>query len=112
MTRFVIEPQVTLELAEARAAIPAQHRLLVTRPCSLAVRRAVAQGVQPSGLVVVHEPGRVLTSRELSRVLGAPVVAEVDYDPVVARCVDAGLLRSRLPRPLANQVVQSWKGAA
>lgn len=90
----------------------AQHRLLVLRPCYLSVRRAVAQGVQPTGLVVVHEPGRVLTARELSRVMGAPLVAEVDYDPNVARCVDAGLLRTRLPRPLASQVVQTWKGAA
>jgi len=90
----------------------AQQRLLVLRPCYLAVRRAVANGVQPTGLVVVHEPGRVLTARELSRVLNAPLVAEVDYDPNVARCVDAGLLSTRLPRPLAGQVSQSWRGAA
>lgn len=96
-----------LELHEA-----AQHRLLVTRPCYLAMRRAVAQGVQATGLVVVLEPGRALSAHDLSRVLGVPVVAEVQYDPMVSRAVDAGLLRSRLPRPLANQLAQSWKGAA
>jgi hypothetical protein len=33
-------------------------------------------------------------------VVGAPVLAEIEADPAVARAVDAGLLRGRLPRSL------------
>jgi len=86
----------------------ASHRLLVARPCYLGLRRAVASGVQPSGIVLVGEPGRALTARDVERALGAPVVAELAYDPAVARAVDAGLLAARLPRSLAH----SLKGAA
>lgn len=82
----------------------ATHNLLVTRPCYLALRRAVAMGVQPSGIVLVGEPGRALTARDVERSLGAPVVAELQYDPAVARAVDAGLLAARLPRSLAHSL--------
>ncbi|MGB8861422.1 MAG: hypothetical protein WCC60_19345 [Ilumatobacteraceae bacterium] len=82
----------------------ATHNLLVTRPCYLALRRAVAAGVQPTGIVLLHEPGRALTARDVERSLGAPVVAELHYDPAVARAVDAGLLAARLPRSLAHSL--------
>ena len=84
----------------------ATHNLLVTRPCYLALRRAVGCGVQPSGVVLLTEPGRALSRRDVERALGAPVVAEVQYDPAVARAVDAGLLAARLPRSLAHQLAQ------
>jgi len=82
----------------------ATHSLLVTRPCYLALRRAVATGLQPSGIVLIEEPGRALTARDVERSLNAPVVAELQYDPAVARAVDAGLLASRLPRSLAHSL--------
>lgn len=82
----------------------ATHSLLVTRPCYLALRRAVATGLQPTGIVLIDEPGRALTARDVERSLGAPVVAELQYDPAVARAVDAGLLASRLPRSLAHSL--------
>lgn len=82
----------------------APHRLLVTRPCYLSLRRAVASGLQPSGIVLLGEPGRALSARDVERSLGAPVVAELAYDPAVARAVDAGLLASRLPRSLAHSL--------
>ncbi|CAB4847851.1 MAG: hypothetical protein F2772_02835 [Actinobacteria bacterium] len=84
----------------------ATHRLLVTRPCYLALRRAVGCGVQPTGVVLVAEPGRALGARDVERALGAPVLAELPYDPAVARAVDAGLLATRLPRSLAHQIGQ------
>ena len=74
--------------------------LLVLRPCYLALRRAMGQPRRPDGLVVIGEPGRALGSDDLAEVLGAPVRAEIDLDPAVARAVDAGLLASRLPRLL------------
>jgi len=82
----------------------ATHSLLVTRPCYLSLRRAVATGLHPTGIVLIDEPGRALTARDVERSLGAPVVAELQYDPAVARAVDAGLLASRLPRSLAHSL--------
>jgi len=85
-------------------ATAATHSLLVTRPCYLALRRAVATGLHPTGIVLILEPGRALTARDVERSLSAPVVAELQYDPAVARAVDAGLLASRLPRSLAHSL--------
>jgi cellulose biosynthesis protein BcsQ len=83
-------------------AASATHSLLVIRACYLALRRATAAPLQPSGLVVVSEPGRALSSVDVEQVLGVPVIADIAYDPAVARAVDAGLLVSRLPRSLAR----------
>src|SRR4029077_15627189 len=74
--------------------------LLVVRPCFLALRRAAAAPVRPSPVVLVDEPGRSLGRRDVEDALGAPVRAEVRWDPAVARSVDAGLLSTRLPRTL------------
>jgi len=73
--------------------------LAVLRPCYLALRRALAAPLRPTGVVLVTEPGRALQSRDVEDVLGVPVWAEVPLDPAVARAVDAGLLAARLPRP-------------
>lgn len=85
------------EAAEAFVA-GAARSVLVTRLCFLGLRRAAAAEVRPSAVVVVREPGRVLDRADVERSLGVPVVAEVAVDPAVARAVDAGLARSRLPR--------------
>lgn len=90
----------------------ALQNLLVTRPCYLGLRRAIAAGLQPTGIVLVDEPGRALTARDVERSLNAPVVAHVHYDPAVARAVDAGLLASRLPRTLSHSLAQSVQLAA
>ena len=78
----------------------AEHSLLVTRPCFIALRRAQQLGIRPTGIVLVDEPGRALTSSDIEHALGVPVVAEVRLDPAVARAVDAGLLTTRLPKSL------------
>jgi MinD-like ATPase involved in chromosome partitioning or flagellar assembly len=89
----------------------AQQSLLVVRPCYLALRRAAAVGDTSSVLVVIAEPGRCLARLDLERALGANVVAELPWDPGVARAVDAGLLQARLPnslsRPLARLLLHS-----
>lgn len=77
----------------------AGRRILVTRLCYLALRRA-STGPSPSGVVVVAEPGRALGPSDVTAVVDAPVVAVVPVDPAVARLVDAGLLATRPPRPL------------
>jgi cellulose biosynthesis protein BcsQ len=76
--------------------------LLVMRPCYLALRRALAAPIRPSGVVLVNEPGRSLTANEIEDALGVPVRAEVPWNDGVARSVDAGLLAGRLPRTLAR----------
>jgi MinD-like ATPase involved in chromosome partitioning or flagellar assembly len=74
--------------------------LLVLRPCYIALRRALAAPVRPSGVVLVEEPGRSLGRSDVEDVLGVPVRAQIQWDPAVARSVDAGLLGTRVPRPL------------
>jgi len=78
--------------------------VLVTRPCYLALRRAVDLGVRPTAAVLVAEPGRALRSSDVSRAIDATVVAEVAIDPAVARAVDAGLAVARLPRLLRRSL--------
>lgn len=71
------------------------HRLLVTRACYLALREASRRSLTSTGVVVVREPGRTLTDHDIAATIGAPVVATIAWEPVVARAVDAGLLTSR-----------------
>lgn len=78
--------------------------LLVMRPCYLALRRALAAPVRPSGVVLVSEPGRSLSREDVEDALGVPVRAEVAWSDGVARAVDAGLLAGRLPRALMRSL--------
>ena len=84
--------------------IAAGSSTMVTRPCYLALRRAVGLGTRPDGIAVVREVGRSLDRTDISEILGVEVVAEIDHDPAVARALDAGLLVRRCPRLLARQV--------
>ncbi|HEX2578273.1 MAG TPA: hypothetical protein VHK88_18150 [Aquihabitans sp.] len=84
-----------------RFAAEADRSLLVTRACVLALRRAAVAPVRPSGVVLVREPGRALSVRDVEATVGAPVVADVAVDPAMARAVDAGLALTRLPRQLS-----------
>ncbi len=94
------------ERGDAALALVAAARrsILVTRPCYLALRRAHEPPLHPTGVVVVHEPGRALGRADVERIVSAPVVAEVAVDPVVARAVDAGLLAGRLPRSIERSL--------
>jgi hypothetical protein len=81
-------------------ASSATHSFLVIRPCYLALRRAAAASLRPSGVVVVDGHDRALSPSDVEDVLGVPVVAVVDHDPAVGRAVDAGVLGTRLPASL------------
>jgi hypothetical protein len=96
-------PEAVVQLMAASAG----QSLLVTRSCYLALRRYLALPVRPSGVVLVKEPGRSLTSYDVEDVVGSPVVAEVTVDPAVARAVDSGLLSQRVPRGLARALVHA-----
>jgi len=87
--------------ARAAVADAAPTSLLVTRLCYVSLRRALQATLQPTGVVVVREPGRALTARDVERTVKAPVVAHVEHDPGVSRAVDAGLLAARrMPRSI------------
>ena len=79
----------------------ADHRILVTRPCYLALHRAIQQP-RPDHLVVITEAGRALTPTDIQTALGTPITATVPYDPDIARTLDAGLLTTRPPRALTR----------
>ncbi|MCX7621403.1 MAG: hypothetical protein N2037_11235 [Acidimicrobiales bacterium] len=96
--------------ADVRRSIAARatHSLLVTRPCYVALRHAVAAPLTPSAVVLVEEPGRSLDAWAVEEVIGSPVACRVPYDPAIARAVDAGLLSQRVPR----QLERALRGAA
>jgi hypothetical protein len=97
----VVDCGTAPEGATAVMAARADQSILVTRPCYLALRRALWDSLpRPTGVIVVREPGRVLEPHDVAAAIGAPILAEIAYDPAVARAVDAGLLASRLPRSL------------
>jgi hypothetical protein len=88
-----------------RAAIEvADTALMVIRPCYLALRRAVGDPrlARSAGAILVEDPGRALDAADVAAVLGVPVVARIPVRAEIARAVDAGVLRDRLPNPLGN----------
>ncbi len=105
--RFLAERSAPTFVDAGTGSVPtglftnAQQRILITRPCYLALRRAAASDYSPTGVVVLHEPGRALRAQDVAYAVHAPVVAEISLDPAVARAVDAGLLAARLPRTLS-----------
>lgn len=80
-----------------------QRSLLVTRPCYMSLRRAI-NGQRPDGIVLIEEPGRALTSKDIASVLSLPVVANIPFESAISRAVDAGLLASRLPQLLQRHL--------
>lgn len=78
--------------------------VMVVRPCYLAYRRATGHPLASlsRGAVVIDEPNRVLSARDLEQVVGIPILATITPRPTVARAVDAGTLASRIPEPLAR----------
>jgi MinD-like ATPase involved in chromosome partitioning or flagellar assembly len=103
----VVDAGVVAGAGDTVAAIvtaAAADSLLVTRPCFLAIRRALVAPVRPSGVVLVVEEGRALTASDIESALGVPVRAEVSVTAQVARAVDAGVFLTRLPRSLEREL--------
>ncbi|MFV0318300.1 MAG: hypothetical protein ACK5O2_15235 [Microthrixaceae bacterium] len=76
--------------------------LFVTRACYLALKRATRCQIDADGVVLVAEAGRALGTRDVSDILGLPVIGVVEVDPSVASAVDAGSLIRRMPRSLVR----------
>jgi len=94
----------------------ADAAVVVLRGCYLALRRAVRSPAlaASTAAVLVDEPGRSLTRREVADVLGVPVIARVPVRDTIARAVDAGVLSSRMPDVLgrAAMLVTARTGVA
>jgi hypothetical protein len=102
----------TAEAPAARALLEVSDvTLVVVRGCYLTLRRAVRHPAlgRASGLVVVEEPGRAIGTREITDVLGRPVIARVPAREAVARAVDAGVLAHRLPDVLARPATEALR---
>lgn len=65
-------------------------------PCYVALSTLLHVGGSYDGVIVVAEPGRALSERDVADVLGIPVVATVPVDHAIARTIDSGLLLARL----------------
>jgi hypothetical protein len=83
----------------------ADRRLMVMRPCYVALRHVVTAVNRWDGLVLVRPPDRVLTTRDVASVCDMPLAAEITMTPDVSRAVDAGVLRSRLPTGLVRSLM-------
>lgn len=81
--------------------VPNLAAVEVTRNCYLALRRAQQRPASGKGeVMLVEEPHRVLRSRDAAAALDAAVLHRVDWDPRVARGIDAGTLTTMLPTSL------------
>ncbi len=85
--------------------------LLVTRPCYLALRRALNLGITNAavGVVMVSEPGRALGGEDVAVVTGLPVIATIPVRAGIDRAVDARVLADRLTAQLdtaADQILE------
>jgi hypothetical protein len=78
--------------------------LVVLRSCYLSLRRAVnAPSLRhTAGVVLLDESDRTLGASQIGDVLDLPVLARIAVDGRIARAVDAGVLATRLPDPLAR----------
>ncbi len=97
--RQVVADVGTLGIPAVALLGAAERAVLVTRACYLALR-AASNGPTPDDVVVVLEPGRSFRSADVRSAVGAPVTVELQWDPSVARRVDAGIMARRFPRSL------------
>lgn len=99
----------------AAATGPVEHYAVLRGPCYVALTTLVTSGLRYDGIIVVEEPGRALSERDVTDVLGLPVVANIPVDPAIARMIDAGLLLTRLhhhtaPFRALNRLAQPRNG--
>ncbi len=76
----------------------AERYVVLRGPCYVALASLVASAARPDGIILVAEPKRSLTARDVTDVLDVPVVVTVDMSPDVPRTIDAGLLVARVHR--------------
>ncbi|MDE0267467.1 MAG: hypothetical protein OXI96_00295 [Acidimicrobiaceae bacterium] len=90
-----------LDPHRGRSVLPDTGKAVcVLRACYLALSQAQQIPGPYDQIVLVQEPGRALRARDVVRAVGGSEVECVNWDPRVARSVDAGTLVSLLPPPL------------
>jgi len=96
---LVISDRAMTEGAETPSGGPRERTLVVLRgPCYLSLRTTIDARDRIDGIVVVREPGRSITNRDLTEITQLPVVAETTVTPNVARTIDAGVLPTTVHR--------------
>ena len=89
-------PVVVHDLGTERGDEPGIHLVVLRGPCYLGLRSMMASPLrQPFDVVLLAEPGRSLTSRDVEDILWTSVVATIPVAAAVARSIDAGLLAAR-----------------
>ncbi len=81
---------------------------VVRGPCYLGLCELLATDERLDGIVLVAEPGRALSVRDVADVNGLDVVAVVPASPGVARSIDAGLFSIRHDRRREFRRLQRW----
>jgi MinD-like ATPase involved in chromosome partitioning or flagellar assembly len=90
----------------------ADRNVFVTRPCYVAVRRAIHLPRRPTEVLFMAESGRALSAHNIEVVLGVPVTATVPVDIETARIIDAGILGSRMPQKMSRVLAALVNAAA
>ena len=80
---------------------PSDERWLVVHNDYVSLRHAVTQAPWATDVVATIDPSRALGLADVTAVLNRDIRWSVAWTPAVARCVDAGLLATRVPRDLA-----------
>lgn len=91
---------IVFDCGQNPSSVPKGVNILVTKHCYIAMRRGLQLNVKPDMIVVLSEDGRALRDVDVEACLGVKIAAVIKYDPTVSRSIDAGLMSSRLPRPL------------
>ena len=100
-------PHQNPNAAAARFLIEAaDHSLLVSRSCFLALRRIARSPYQPSGIILMFEDGRALVASDIADLGSCPIVLQIEMDVAIGRALDAGLLITRLPQRLDRAIAK------
>ncbi len=93
-----------MDMLRRRLIRAADRSVLVTRPCYLALRRVASCAEPIDSIVLVRDQMRSLGRADVADVVGVDDVHHLDVDPGIARSLDAGLVATRPPRLLLQQM--------
>lgn len=80
--------------------------IMVMKGCYVSLNRASAHPYTSSTdtCIVISEPGRTITTKQISDVLKLNCIIEIEARRDFAKCIDAGILIFRTPRNMINAV--------